>query len=82
MLYLLGDNLEPVGCKGILFKSTRTTWSYGVCQSLRDSRTEQYARLERFQDLFTVPLSRLPFIKVFSWDISRGLRQRVLSSLA
>lgn len=82
MLYLLGENLEPVVCEGILFKSIRTTWLYGVCQSLRDSRTEQDAGFEHFQDLFTVPLSRLPFSKVFSWGISRELRQLVLSSLA
>lgn len=58
MLYLLRDNLESVVCKGTPLKLIRTTWLYEVCQSLRDSRTEQGTGFDAFktclQSLFQV----------------------------
>lgn len=81
MWYLLGDNLESVVYQGISLESIGTTCLYGVCQFLRDSRTEQDVGFGWFQDLFTVSLSCLPCMMVSAWDISRGWRLLVSSSL-
>ena len=81
MLYLLGDNLESVVCKGIQLKSIQTTCFFMEHVNFWEVPGQQVTGFGEFQDLFMVSLSCLPFVKVFSWDISRGWRLPVSLSL-